>query len=121
MQKITRAMRLPGRVLANLPEALAQRPAHWHPDGPPVLDGGDVLTDLAALLDRQAFEPVADRLSAGRRPIECRGDLLQGLSVNTRYQKWYTLSRVAQLSGSEPIGWSAPACASRSIIHSIRR
>src|SRR5207249_1147769 len=75
---------------ADLQEALPQRPAHWHPDGPSVLNGGDVLADLAAILGRQASKPIADRLGTRRRPIERRSDLLQTLPTNLRYQKWYS-------------------------------
>src|SRR5712691_8350839 len=65
MQKITRNAVAMKRA-ADLQEALPQRPAHRHPDGPSVLNGGDVLADLAAILGRQAFKPIADRL--GTRP-----------------------------------------------------
>ena len=75
---------------ADLQEALPQRPAHRHPDGPSVLNGGDVLADLAAILGRQASKPIADRLGTRRRPIERRSDLLQTLPTNLRYQKLYS-------------------------------
>src|SRR2546426_6603666 len=57
---------------ADLQEALPERPAHRHPDGPSVLNGGDVLADLAAILGRQAFKPVSDRLGAQIGRASCR-------------------------------------------------
>lgn len=44
-----------GKIAADLPEALTERPAHRHPHRPRVLDGGDVLADLTAVLRRQAL------------------------------------------------------------------
>src|SRR5437870_2026285 len=110
-------MRLPLKRAADLQEALPQRPAHRHSDGPSVLNGGDVLADLAAILRRQAFKPVSDRLGAHRRPIERRSDLLQTLPTNIQYQKWY--GPLTLRSGRDSVPLVGPSVARQAVVEVV--
>jgi hypothetical protein len=63
---------------ANLPQSPSQGPAQRHADWPCELDILDVLADDLAIVRRQAPEPFANRLTAGRRGVEKAGNRFIG-------------------------------------------